>query len=297
MLNKDRLRRSMMFLPGNAPAKLIDAHIYGSDSIMIDLEDAVSISAKDAARMLTYETLKKINYGTTEVVVRINALNSPYGRDDVIAMVSAGAQVIRLPKTDNANEVKEVDELISEIEYKLNRPKKTLILAAIESASGVINACEIAKASDRLMGIALGAEDYVTNLKTTRSKHAMELYYAREQIVHAARSNDLYCFDTVFSDIKDKAAFAEEVQFIKDLGFDGKSVIHPSQIKIVHDIYAPKEKEIINAIKVVNAAKEAEKNNIGVISVDGKMVDRPIIIRALRVIELAKASGLYKEEF
>lgn len=295
MAIKDRLRRTMMFLPANNPAMITDAHIYEPDSIMIDLEDATSVNQKDAARLLVYHALKRINYGKTETVVRINGLDTPFGKDDIRAVVKAGVDVVRLPKTDSPDEIIEVDRLITEAEKECGREGKTLIMAAVESAKGVLNAKEIALASPRMMGIALGAEDYVTNLKTSRSKHGWELYYAREAIVLAARNAGIYCFDTVYADVNNLDGFREEVQFIKDLGFDGKSCIHPKQVQVVHEIYTPTQKEIEKSIRIINGAKEAEAKGSGVISVDGKMVDGPIITRAYRVLELAKASGVYRE--
>jgi len=295
MAVKDRLRRTMMFLPGNNPSMITDAHIYGPDSVMIDLEDATSVTQKDAARFLVSEALKTIDYKTTERVVRINGLDTPFGADDIRAVVKAGVDVIRLPKTDTPDDIIAVDKLITEVEKEIGREGQTLMMAAIESARGVLNAKEIALASPRMMGIALGAEDYVTNLKTSRSKHGWELYYAREAIVLAARNAGIYCFDTVYSDVNNMEGFKQEVQFIKDLGFDGKSCIHPKQVRAVHEIYTPTPKEIEKALRVINGAKEAEAKGSGVISVDGKMVDAPIIARAYRVLELAKASGAYRE--
>ena len=295
MAVKDRLRRKMMFLPGNNPSMITDAHIYGPDSVMIDLEDATSVTQKDAARFLVSEALKAIDYKTTERVVRINGLDTPFGADDIRAVVKAGVDVIRLPKTDTPDDIIAVDKLITEVEKEIGREGQTLMMAAIESARGVLNAKEIALASPRMMGIALGAEDYVTNLKTSRSKHGWELYYAREAIVLAARNAGIYCFDTVYSDVNNMEGFKQEVQFIKDLGFDGKSCIHPKQVRAVHEIYTPTPKEIEKALRVINGAKEAEAKGSGVISVDGKMVDAPIIARAYRVLELAKASGAYRE--
>ena len=288
MAIRDRLRRTMMFLPGNNPSMITDAHIYKPDSIMIDLEDAVSVNQKDAARFLVSEALKAIDYKTTERVVRVNGLDTPFGADDIRAIVKAGVDVIRLPKTDNPDEIVAVDKLITEVEREIGKEGETLLMAAIESAAGIMNVKEIALASKRLMGIALGAEDYVTNLKTSRSKHGWELYYARNA--------GIYCFDTVYSDVNNIEGFRDEVQFIKDLGFDGKSCIHPKQVRIVHEIYTPSQKEIEKSIRIINGAKEAEAKGSGVISVDGKMVDSPIIMRAQRVLELAKASGIYKED-
>ena len=295
MAIRDRLRRTMMFLPGNNPSMITDAHIYKPDSIMIDLEDAVSVNQKDAARFLVSEALKAIDYKTTERVVRVNGLDTPFGADDIRAIVKAGVDVIRLPKTDNPDEIVAVDKLITEVEREIGKEGETLLMAAIESA-GIMNVKEIALASKRLMGIALGAEDYVTNLKTSRSKHGWELYYAREAIVLAARNAGIYCFDTVYSDVNNIEGFRDEVQFIKDLGFDGKSCIHPKQVRIVHEISTPTQKEIEKSIRIINGAKEAEAKGSGVISVDGKMVDNPIIMRAQRVLDLAKASGIYKED-
>lgn len=293
---KERLRRTMMFLPGNNPSMLVEAHMYGPDSIMIDLEDAVSINQKDAARFLVSNALRTIDYGNTETVVRVNGLNTPFGEDDIEAVVRAGVNVVRLPKTDTAQDIRDVDAIITRVEKEIGREGQTLMMAAIESATGVLNAEEIALASPRMMGIALGAEDYVTNLKTTRSSHGWELFAARSQIVLAARNAGISCFDTVYSNLDNMEGFAKEVQFIKDLGFDGKSVIHPKQIAVVNNIYAPTQKQIESAIHIIQGAKEAERKGSGVISVDGKMVDGPIIVRAQRTLDLAVASGLLKEE-
>lgn len=170
MYKKDRLRRSMMFVPGNNPGMIRDAHIYGADSIMFDLEDSVAYTEKDAARFLVYNALKTLHFGTKETVVRINDLSSGLGVEDLEAVVRAGVQVVRLPKTDNAQDVIDCEQMIERIEREAGIPVGTTgMMAAIESANGVLNAVEIAKASDRLIGIALGAEDYVTDLKTTRS--------------------------------------------------------------------------------------------------------------------------------
>lgn len=293
---KDRLRRTMMFLPGNNPGMLTDAHIYRPDSIMIDFEDAVSINQKDAARMLVYHALKTIDYGDVETVVRVNGLDTPFGEEDIRAVVRAGVNVVRLPKTDTAQDIIDVDRIITETEEELGCQGRTLMMAAIESATGVLNAVEIAQASPRMMGIALGAEDYVTNLKTTRSAHGWELFAARSQIVLAARNAGIACFDTVNSNLKDMEQFRNEVQFIKDLGFDGKSVIHPKQVAVVNEIYTPTEKEIKSSLRIIAGAREAERKGSGVITVDGKMVDGPIIVRAQRTLDLAIASGVIKEE-
>lgn len=283
----------MMFVPGNNPSMMQDAYIYGADSLMLDLEDSVMLAEKDAARRLVYHALKEVNYGTTEMVVRINPLNTPYGVKDIEAVVKAGVDVIRMPKTETAEEVKEVEAEIERVEREIGVPVgKTQIMAAIESALGVINAYSIATSSKRMMGIALGAEDYCANLKTNRSKDGTELLLARETIVVAARAAGIDALDTVFSDMNDMETFKNEVAFIKKLGFDGKSIINPRQIDIVHEIFAPSQKEIDKARLILNAIKEAERKGSGVISLNGKMVDKPVVIRAQRCIDIAIASGL-----
>ena len=290
-----------MFVPGNNPGMMADAHIYGPDSIMLDLEDSVTMAEKDAARLLVYNALKTIDYGDTEMVVRINPLNTPYGKKDVEAVVKAGVDVIRMPKTETADEVREVEAEILKWETELGCVGRTKIMAAIESALGIVNAYPIAKASKRMMGIALGAEDYCANLKTQRTQgdnpnFGIELLLARQTIVVAARAAGIDALDTVYSNLNDMDTFRREVELIKALGFDGKSIINPRQIEIINEVFAPKEKDIEKALKILAAIKEAEAKGSGVIAVNGKMVDKPVVIRAQHTIDLAIASGVLKKE-
>ncbi len=285
-----------MFVPGNNPGMMADAHIYGPDSIMLDLEDSVTMTEKDTARLLVYNALKSVDYGDTEMVVRINPLNTPYGKKDIEAVVKAGVHVIRMPKTETAEEVREVEREIERVEKEIGCLGRTKIMAAIESALGVCNAYAIATASPRMMGIALGAEDYCANLKTQRTPGGDELRLARETIVVAARAAGIDALDTVYSNLNDMETFRKEVEFIHTLGFDGKSIINPRQIEVVNEVFAPTPKAIEKALAVVAAIKEAEKKGSGVIAVNGKMVDRPVVIRAQRVIDLAIVSGIIKEE-
>ena len=291
------LRITMLYVPGNNPGMIKDAHIYGSDSIMLDLEDSVSLREKDAARFLVYNALTTIDYEGVETVVRINGLDTPFGCEDLQAIVRAKPDIIRLPKTEKSEDIEKIDEMISQIESEAGIQKGTVkIMAAIESALGIINAYSIAKASPRLVGIAIGAEDFVTDLKTTRSIGGVELLTARSQILMAARAAGISAIDTVFSDVNDEEGFINEVKLVKQLGFDGKSVINPRQIEPVHKIYTPNQEEIEKSIRVLQAIKEAEKRGSGVISLDGKMIDKPIVERAKRVIELASAVGVYTKE-
>ncbi|MBS7525078.1 citrate (pro-3S)-lyase subunit beta [Fusibacter paucivorans] len=286
-----RLRRTMLYVPGSKPGMLADVAIYGADAIMFDLEDAISLKEKDTARMLVYNAVKTVDYGNTELVCRINGLDSPYGERDIEAMVAAGIHVIRLPKTETAQDLHDVEALIEKYEKKYDRKIGSVrMMAAIESALGIINAYEIATASKRLIGIAIGAEDYVTNLKTKRSPSGVEILYARSQLLNAARAAGIAALDTVFSDINDMEGFENEVKLIKQLGFDGKSVINPKQIPVVHAVYKPTDAEVAHAKAVVAAIEEAEAKGYGVISLKGKMVDKPIVERAERILELSKLS-------
>lgn len=286
----------MMFVPGNNPGMMADAHIYRPDSIMLDLEDSVTITEKDTARLLVYNALKAIDYGDIEMVVRINPLNTPYGRKDIEAVVKAGVDVIRMPKTETPEEVKEVEAEIERVEKEIGCLGRTRIMAAIESALGVVNAYAIATASPRMMGIALGAEDYTANLKTQRTPDGDELRLARETIVVAARAAGIDALDTVYSNLNDMETFRKEVEFIKTLGFDGKSIINPRQIEVVNEVFAPSRKAIDKALTILAAIKEAEKRGSGVIAVNGKMVDKPVVTRAQRTIDLALACGVLKQE-
>lgn len=286
----------MMFVPGNNPGMMQDAFIYGPDSIMLDLEDSVTLAEKDTARLLVYNALRTVDYGNIEMMVRINPLSTPYGRKDVEAVVKAGVDVVRMPKTETADEVREVEAAIEKVETELGCVGRTKIMAAIESALGVVNAYAIATASKRMMGIALGAEDYCANLKTQRTPEGTELLLARQTIVVAARAAGIDCIDTVFSNLNDMDAFRREVETIKKLGFDGKSIINPRQIEIVNEVFTPSQKDIDKAVAIVGALHEAARRGSGVIALNGKMIDKPVVIRAQHTIDLAIAAGVLKKE-
>ncbi|HER8574652.1 TPA: citrate (pro-3S)-lyase subunit beta [Streptococcus pyogenes] len=292
----ERLRRTMMFVPGANAAILRDAPLFGADSVMFDLEDSVSLKEKDTSRALVHFALKTFDYSSVETVVRVNGLDS-CGALDIEAVVLAGVNVIRLPKTETAQDIVDVEAVIERVERENGiEVGRTRMMAAIESAEGVLNARDISKASKRLIGIALGAEDYVTNMKTRRYPDGQELFFARSMILHAARAAGIAAIDTVYSDVNNTEGFQNEVRMIKQLGFDGKSVINPRQIPLVNEIYTPTKKEIDHAKQVIWAIREAESKGSGVISLNGKMVDKPIVERAERVIALATAAGVLSEE-
>ena len=285
-----KLRRSMMFVPGNNPGMIKDAGIYGADSIMFDLEDSVAYTEKDTARFLVYNALTTLDYGDTEIVVRINDLSTGIGIQDLEAIVRAQPDVIRLPKTETAQDVIDCEKEIERIEKEAGIPVgKTGMMAAIESAEGVLNALSIAKSSKRLIGIALGAEDYVTDLKTTRSD-GTELFFARGMILNAARAAGIDALDTVFSDVNNEEGFIAEATLIKKMGFSGKSIINPRQIEPLHKVFMPAEKDLIKARAIMEAIEEANARGSGVASLNGKMIDKPVVARAQYLLELAEAA-------
>ena len=248
-----KLRRSMLFVPGANAAMVSTSFIYQPDTIMFDLEDSVALSEKDSARMLVAHALQHPLYREMETLVRVNPLTSEYGLADLNAAVRAGASGIRLPKTDGAQDITDMETEIERIERDCGREAgSTLMLAAIESPQGILAANEIAQASKRLIGIALGAEDYVRAMKTERSPEGIELLFARSTILHAARANGLMAFDTVYSDARNEEGFLREAALIKQMGFDGKSLINPAQIALIHNLFAPTQKEVDYNEKVIN---------------------------------------------
>ena len=260
--NKKRLRRTMMFLNAQKPGLIKDPYIYKPDSIMLDLEDAVAENQKDAARFSLFHALRTINYRGCERVVRINGLDSPYWKEDIRCAVAGGCDSIRIPKTESAKDVYIVEK-------------------------------EVAQA-EKDFGIALSGGDYTKDLQTHITGTGLELMGARQNLVIAARAAGVQCFDTVYTDLDNMEGFRQDVETIHLMGFDGKSIINPRQINIVHDIYTPKQKDIIFAEKVVREIDEKKAQGIGVFTVDGKMIDIAFYDGAKRTIALAKASGVYK---
>ena len=293
--DKHRLRRTMMFLSCQKPGLIKDPYIYKADSIMLDLEDAVAEKEKDAARYSLYHALQEIDYRETERVVRINGLDTDLWREDIRCAVAGGCDSIRIPKTEFADDVRTVEYAIAEAEREFGRPVgSVLIMAAIESARGVINAMSICDSSDRLFGIALSGGDFSRDLQVPISGTGVEFMGARQHMIIAARAAKIQCFDTVWTNLDDMEGFRKEVETIHAMGFDGKSIVNPRQIPIVHEIYTPKQKDVIFAEKVVKEIEEKKAQGIGVFTVDGKMIDIAFYDGAKRTIALAKASGIYK---
>lgn len=292
--DKNRLRRTMMFVSAQRPSLMKDAYIYGADSVIFDLEDAVAENQKDAARFSLYHILRRADYGRTERIVRINGLDTPHWREDVRVCVAGGADGIRIAKCESADDVRAVERAVDEAEAEFGtEPGSTLLMAALESPRGIVNALPVCEASERLFGAAVSGGDLRKSLQTKYYPSGVELQTARGNLVIAARAAGVQCFDTVFTDLDDMEGFTRETTLVKEMGFDGKSVVNPRQIKIAHDIFAPTEREIRDAERIVRAIRENTGKGIGVFALDGKMLDIAFLPGAERTLAIAKASGLY----
>lgn len=286
-----KLRRSMMFVPGNNPGMLQNAGVYGADAVIFDLEDSVAVTEKDSARELVYQAIRSISY-PTEVAIRINHIRTPFGRSDLEKVLAAKPDLIRLPMTESAQEIQAVDAIITEAEGQHGFPAGSIsMMAAVETAKGLLKAYEIASASPRMVALAIGGEDFVADLHTSRSKHGQELFVARSEILLAARAAGINAIDTVFADVNDSEGFLREATAIKEMGFDGKSVINPRQIQLIHQVFEPTAAEIAHAQKVLQAYEDALARKSGVIALNGRMIDAPVVARAERVLAYAATVG------
>lgn len=295
--DKMRLRRTMMFLNVQKPGLLKDPYIYKPDSLILDLEDAVAENQKDVARFSLFHALRTVDYRGCERIVRINGLDTPYWKEDIRCAVAGGCDGIRIPKTECAQDIHIVEREVKKAEEEFGRPEgSVLLMAAIESAKGVMRALEICEASERLFGVALSGGDYTKDLQTHITGTGIELMGARQNLVIAARAAKVQCFDTVYTDLENMEGFRQDVVNIHLMGFDGKSIINPRQISIVHEIFTPSQKDILFAEKVVREIEDKKSRGIGVFVVDGKMIDIAFYDGAKRTIALAKASGIYKGE-
>jgi len=287
---KDKLRRSRLYLPGNEPKFFPNAGLHTPDGVILDLEDSVSPKEKDAAQLIVRNALRSVNFYNAERMVRINQL--PQGIDDLKYIVPHNVHVILIPKVETAEQIKQIEEEVLRLKKEFKIKSDIFFMPIIESALGILNALEIARASELNCSLAIGLEDYTADIGAPRTNEGRESFFARAVIVNAAKAAGIQPIDTVFSDVNDMEALRESVLEAKGLGFEGKGCIHPRQIGVVHEAFAPTEKEIERAKKIVVAFEEAEKKGLGVVSLGSKMIDPPVVKRALRVIDLALLNNL-----
>ncbi|MBS4036307.1 MAG: HpcH/HpaI aldolase/citrate lyase family protein [Ignavibacterium sp.] len=283
---KDQLRRSRLYLPGNEPKFFVNAGLHSPDGIILDLEDSVAPTEKDAAQLLVRNALRSIDFYGAERMVRINQL--PKGLDDLKFIVPHNVNVILIPKCESAEQVKAVEKEVEKLKKQHTVENPIYFMPIIESALGVIKAYEIASASKNICALAIGLEDYTADIGTQRTNDGRESIFARQMLVNAAKAAGIQAIDTVFSDVADMEALRQSVIEAKSLGFEGKGCIHPRQIKVVHEAFAPSTDEIEKAKKIVMAFEEAEKKGLGVVSLGSKMIDPPVVKRAQRILSLIK---------
>jgi len=290
---KDRLRRSRLFLPGNNPKILQDGGVFEADSVILDLEDAVSIDSKDEARILVKWALRDVDFGKSEVLIRVNSPETEFFEADM-GVISDRVDGIVLPKAESKEDVQNVASVLDKIEKEKRIGREIIIIPTIESALGIMNAYDIARAP-RVAALAFGAEDFTKDIGAERTPEGKELWYARSAIVTAAKAAGVQALDTVYPNVHDDEGLRREIEMVRRMGFDGKSAIHPNQIGIIHDVFTPSGEEINKALAVMQAIKEAEEKKSGVIALNGRMIDRPVVERAKKVIRLAKAAGIDTE--
>ena len=287
------MRRSMLFLPGNNPNMLINGNCLGSDAVIFDLEDAVSPAEKDAARILVRNTMRYMDFGSCERIVRINSIDTPFWKADIDEILPWKPDLILLPKTGTARDVQTVDAYMTEVEERLGMEKNTVgLMPLIETALGVENAFAIASAADRVQALFLGAEDLTADLQCRRTKEGREIEYARTRLVVAARAAGVDVYDTPFTDVNDDEGIVTDARLAKALGFTGKASISPRHVEVINQTFSPTLKEIDYAYEVMEAIALAKQQGKGAIALHGKMVDAPIVARAERTIAMAKALGL-----
>lgn len=289
------MRRTMLFLPGNNPRMIMNGGLLGSDSIIFDLEDAVSPDEKDAARNLVCKALQRLKFGTCEIIVRINALDTPYWEADLEQIVPLKPDVIMPTKVSGADYIHTLAAKMSELEEQAGIAVGTIkIIPLLETALGIENAYAIAVADARMAALYLGAEDLTADLRCPRTKAGGEIAYARGRIVCAARAAGIEVYDTPFTDVEDMDGLEMDARMAKSLGFTGKAVISPRHIDCVNEIFSPSEAEIQYAEEVMEAIARGKAEGKGAVSLRGKMIDAPVVERAKIVISAAKESGVLK---
>lgn len=291
---RDRLRRSRLYLPGTEPKYFINAGLHGPDAIILDLEDSVHPAEKDAARILVRNTLRSVDFFGCERMVRINQL--PMGLEDLAEVIPEAPDLVLIPKLEHPGQVAQVDRMIEELKVRhgINRP--IWLMPILESALGIENALAIGGASPNVVALTIGLEDYTADLGVAKTLEGRESLYARMRLVNAARALGIQAIDSVFSDVADVEGLRHWGQNSRALGFDGMGCIHPSQITVIHQAFAPSPAEIEKAQNLVHAFEEAQQRGLGVVSLGSKMIDPPVVQRAVKLVERAKAMGVVPQE-
>ena len=291
---RERLRRSRLYLPGDQPKLQLNAGLHQPDGVILDLEDSVHANQKDTARLVVRNALRCIDFGDAERMVRINQL--PLGLEDLDAIVPERPDLVLIPKTETADQVARVDTRIREI---LGEPpdgnSPVWIMPILETALGIESAFEIASASPAVVALTIGLEDYTADLGVQKTLEGTESLYARGRLINAARAAGVQAIDSVFGDVGDEDGLRTWASRSRGLGFEGMGCIHPRQIRPIHEAFAPSAGEIEKALRIVAAFEEAEAKGLGVVSLGTRMVDPPVVLRAQRLVHVARQAGLIEE--
>jgi citrate lyase subunit beta / citryl-CoA lyase len=290
---RDRLRRSRLYLPGEEPKFFVNARLYEPDAVILDLEDSVHAAEKDAARVLVREALGAVDFGSAEVMIRINQL--PLGYADLEDIVPACPDLILVPKVENALEIKELDEAIQIDRERLGIERPIWLMPILESARGIENAFAIASASPHVVALTLGVEDLTADLGVVKTAEGNETLFARYRVVNAAKAAGIQAIDSVYGDVNDLSGLLAYGRRSRAMGFEGMGCIHPRQIPLIHEAYAPSPEEIQKALRIMEAYAEATAKGLGVVSLGSKMIDPPVVKRAERLVKLARELGLVTE--
>ena len=292
--SRDRLRRSRLYLPGTEPKYFINAGLHGPDAIILDLEDSVHHAEKDAARILVRNTLRAVGFGGCERMVRINQL--PLGLEDLAEVIPEAPDLVLIPKVEHPGQVAQVDRMIEELKvrHSINRP--IWLIPILESALGIENAFAIGAATANVAALTVGLEDYTADLGVAKTLEGRESLYARSRVVNAARASGIQASDSVFGDVADMDGLRVWAENSRALGFEGMGCIHPSQVAVIHSAFAPSQSEIEKAQKIVSAFEEAQRRGLGLVSLGSKMIDPPVVQRALKLVARAQTMGLLPKE-
>lgn len=291
---KDRMRRSRLYLPGAEPKYFINAGLHHPDAVILDLEDSVHPAEKDASRLLVRNALRAVDFGRSERMVRINQL--PLGLQDLDEVIPEQPDLVLIPKVEHPQQVLEVDRKITELETREGMKQPIWLMPILESALGIENAFAIATASDRVCALTIGLEDYTADLGIVRTRTGEETQFARFRVVNAAKASGSQAIDSVFSDVTDMDGLRKWGEQSRAMGFEGMGCIHPAQIQVIHEAYAPSQAEIEKAQKIVAAFEDAKARGLGVVSLGSKMIDPPVVNRAVKLVERAKLMGLIVED-
>jgi citrate lyase subunit beta/citryl-CoA lyase len=291
---KDRLRRSRLYLPGNEPKFMVNAGLHHPDAVILDLEDSVHPAEKDTARLLVRNALRCVDFLDAERMVRINQL--PLGLEDLEVIVPEAPDLILIPKTEGPGHVRQVVDRIGQIQHDLGGGEPIWLMPILESARGVEYAFAIADASDTVAALTIGLEDYTADLGVVKTRQGDESMYARRRLVNAARAAGVQAIDSVYGDVGDAEGLRAWGRRARAWGYDGMGCIHPRQIEPIHEAFAPTAEEIEKALEIVAAFEKAEAKGLGVVSLGTRMVDPPVVLRAQRLVALARRTGMLPEE-